>query len=94
MLTILIALSFVQPADACAMPRFEAPLVAKADAVKAKNQEADRKAAAVPVADSLEAALAEIDSASVIPEIAAPVVPAAAPPSAANRQAASVVPTT
>ncbi len=88
MLTILIALSFVTAADACAMPRFEAPLVAVTDPVKAKNQAADKKAAALPVAASLEAALAEIDSASVIPEVAAPVVP----PAAANQQAASVVP--
>ncbi len=85
MFILAFALSFVSPADACAMPRFEevavkpAQPVQVADAKKAANaQAAQVPQPAQPVAPapkSLEDALAQIDAAG-IPEMQA------APPTA------------
>jgi len=91
MFILAFALSFVSPADACAMPRFE-EVVAKpaqpvqpvqvADAKKAANaqaaqvpQPAQPVAPVAPAPKSLEDALAQIDAAG-IPEMQA------APPTA------------
>ncbi len=85
---LALALSLIQPADACAMPRMiEAPIVAKQDTNQAKEAE---KQATAPAA-SLEAALAEIDGAAAIPEVAPP---AQAPAASANKKAAAVTPST
>lgn len=94
MFTLALALSFIQPADACAMPRYEAPRVAKAEPTKAPTGKAVDNRAAVDQAPeakapaTLEDALAEIDGAAVIPEV--PVAPPT--PADANKQAAAVEP--
>lgn len=85
MFTLALALSFIQPADACAMPRYEAPIVAKAEPGKV-NKVAE-KAPEPKAPATLEDALAEIDGAAIAEVPAAPVAPA--PAAELNKQAAA-----
>lgn len=64
MFIVALALSFVEPASACAMPRMEMV------AVKAPSKEA--VAAPVAAAKNLEDVLAEIDGLVATPETVAP----------------------